>query len=88
MEGCVACNAVLGNRFKKLQQCAEALVYVPEAQMAADTQPLEPEQDQDADMMSAPEDADQPEEAQPKSMPAAPPPSKPSAGTLAKRRRR
>ena len=88
MEGRVACNAVLGYCVKKLQQCAEALMCVAEARMAADTQPLDPEQDQDADIMSAPEIADKPEEAQPKVMPAAPPPSKSGGGTLAKRRRR
>ena len=76
------------SRQKMLQQCAETLVCMPEARMAADTQPLEPEQEQDADMMSAPESAGKPEEAQPESTPAAPPPARSSAGTLAKRRRR
>ena len=88
MEGRAAEKAVLGNRIKKMQQCAEALMCMPEARMAADTQPLEPEHGQDADMMSAPEGADKPEEAQPKSAPAAPPPPRSSAGILAKRRRR
>ena len=61
---------------------------MPEARLAADTQPLEPEQAEDEDMMSAPEGADKPEEVQPKLTPAALPPPKPSVEILAKRRRR